>query len=120
MKKNYRPLSNQEKAALRLILSPNFRHAEKIRAQLTELSLCVVDEVLFYLLPKGCSNERPCRSFGLPVECTYTDDDNQMVYIDLFVDQDNNLSELEIWKPEGSSVTTYFANADLSIRVIDE
>jgi hypothetical protein len=52
----------------------------------------------------------------VPVEGAYRDEDGAIVW--LFADERNALVEIEIWKPDGSAVTTYFADADLTVKVL--
>ncbi len=41
------------------------------------------------------------------------------MFVWLFADEHDALVELEVWKPDGSAVITYFADADLSAKTVD-
>lgn len=121
MSHTFRALTLLERSALGTMLSVEFRDHEKLKLQLSGLALRPLDETLFELAPLSPpvrQAEKKTRKFGVPVECTYTDADNAIVYVDLFVNEDDMLVELEIWKPDGSPVQTYFADADLVVKVL--
>ena len=116
----FRALTDRERSALEAVLSVGFRDHQKLKMQVSDLALRSLDETLFELAPLALSMQserKKTKKFGVPVECTYADKDGAVVYVDLFVDDDNALVELEIWKPDGSTVQTYFADADLAIKV---
>jgi hypothetical protein len=114
----FRALTLCERKALESMLSVEFRDHQKLRMQLVDLAVRSVDETLFELTPLSLLPDtgRKTKKFGVPVQCTYADKDGAIVYVDLFVNQDDALAELEIWKPDGSPVQTYFADADLKIE----
>jgi hypothetical protein len=113
----FRVLTNQEMTALKVILSVEFRDHEKLQSQVNDLSMKSVDENLFEFASIAAgSKSKIQKKFGVPVECTYKDKDGAIVYVDLFVNECDNLAELEIWKPDGSAIETYFADADLSVK----
>lgn len=113
----FRVLTNQEIAALKVILSVEFRDHEKLQSQVNDLSIKPIDETLFEFAPIATeSKSKAQKKLGVPVECTYKDKDGAIVYVDLFVDERDNLAELEIWKPDGSAVEIYFADANLLVK----
>lgn len=113
----FRALTNQEITALKVILSAEFREHEKLQSQVNDLSIKSIDETLFEFASIAAeSKNKAQRKFGVPVECTYKDKDGAIVYVDLFVDERDNLAELEIWKPDGSVIEIYFADADLLVK----
>lgn len=117
---NYRPLSDREQRAFREMLEVEFRDHLRLVEQINGLALRRRDETLFDLapLPGKATDPRP-KAFAVPIECTYRDEDGAIVYVDLFVDEHDALIELEVWKPDGSTVLTYFADAVLLVRAVD-
>ncbi len=59
------------------------------------------------------------KTHGVPIEGVYRDKDDAIVFVWLFADEHDAPIEPEVWKPDGSAVLTYFADADLSARVVD-
>lgn len=117
---DYRPLSDRERRAFREMLAVEFRDHQRLAEQISSLALRQRDETLFDLAPlSGRATDPRPKTFAVPIECTYHDEDGAIVYVDLFVDEHDALVELEVWKPDGSAVLTYFANADLSVRAAD-
>jgi hypothetical protein len=115
----FRALTESERNALERILSIKFRDLQQLRMQVNNLGLRPINELLFEFasLPVLTgSSEKRTRTFGVPVECTYIDKDGAVVYVDLFINDNDELVELEIWKPDGSVVQTYFAEAVLAIK----
>lgn len=120
MSQTFRALTVRERSALETMLSVEFRDHQKLKMQVNDLALRPIDETLYELAPLSSSvrlGEKKTKKFGVPVECTYTDKDDAIVYVDLFVNEDDVLVELEIWKPDGSTVQAYFADADLAVKV---
>jgi hypothetical protein len=120
MSQAFRALTAQERSALETMLSVEFRNHQQLQMQVNDLALRPIDETLFELTPLSLPvefSEKRTKKFGVPFECTYTDKDGAVVYVDLFVNEDDALVELEIWKPDGSAVQTYFADADLAVKV---
>lgn len=99
------------------MLAVEFRDHRQLVDQVGGLALHRRDETLYELAPlAGRSASSKPKTFGVPVECTYRDKDGAIVYVDLFVDEQDNLAELEVWKPDGGKVLTYFADAELSVK----
>lgn len=115
---NFRVLTTEEQIALKAILSVEFQDHLELKNQVSGLALRSIDETLFELAPLINPHEfcRKQKTFPIPVESTYKDRDNAIVYVDLFVNENNKLMELEIWKPDGKPVQTYFAHATLFIK----
>src|SRR5215211_6922559 len=114
---DFRPLSDGEQRALRTMLAVEFRDHRRLAEQVGDLALHQRDETLFeFAHVSGRSASSQPKTFGVPVECTYRDKDGAIVYVDLFVDEQDNLAELEVWKPDGGKVITYFADAELSVK----
>lgn len=117
---DYRPLSEREQQALREMLAVEFQDHHRLAKQISGLAIRQRDETLFDLAPlSGRATDLQPKTFAVPIECTYHDEDGAIVYADLFVDEHDALIELEVWKPDGSTVLTYFADADLSVRMVD-
>lgn len=120
MSQTFRPLTGEEQRALEVMLSLDFRGHQSLKMQVCDLALRPIDENLFELAllssPLG-GETMGGKKFGVPVECTYTDKDGAVVYVDLFVNEGDVLVELKIWKPDGSAVQTYFAEAELTIKL---
>jgi hypothetical protein len=117
---DFRPLSDRERQALRTMLAVEFRDHQRLAEQVSDLALRQRDETLFELAPtQGRLADSQPKTFAIPVESTYRDKDGEIVYVDLFVDEHDALVELEIWKPDGSDVETYFADAELSVKPAD-
>ena len=116
----YRRITEKEREVFLRILSVDFHGKENLVAQLDELEIFPLDEVLYKLsVSGGESKNMKKKTFGLPVEAMYLDQDGVVVYVDLFVDENDILSELEIWKSDGSPVITQFTDAELSVRIIE-
>lgn len=114
-----RPLTDCEQQALRKMLAVEFRNHQRLIEQVSGLGLRQRDETLFELAPLSSqSTDLRSKTFGVPVECTYRDEDGELVHVDLFVDEQDALAEIEVWKPDGSAVLTYFANADLDVAAL--
>lgn len=117
---DYRPLSEREQRALKKMLAVECRDHHRLAEQISGLALRQRDETLFDLAPlSGRATDLQPKIFAVPIECIYHDEDGAIVYVDLFVDEHDALIELEVWKPDGSAVLTYFADADILVRVVD-
>lgn len=118
---DFRPLTDRELQALRRMLAVPFEGRVNFTRQVDGLQLRERDQTLFELLPAGTEGQRPGNAtFGVPIECTYRDQDGAVVYVDLFADQDGSLAELELWKPDGTAVVIYFADADLIVKPLEK
>lgn len=116
-------MTYREQQALRKMLAVEFPNHQVLEAQLDVLGLRECDETLYYLAPLSIQVDEVSKNrktFGLPVEGAYRDVDGAIVFVWLFADEHNALVEIEIWKPDGSGVTTYFADADLTVKVLTE
>lgn len=119
MESERRPLSVKEQQALRKMLAVEFRNHRKLLDQVNDLALRQSDETLFELMPLSSQSAAlSSKTFGVPVECTYRDEDGKRVHVDLFVNEQDALAEIEVWKPDGSAVLTYFADADLTVTAL--
>jgi len=114
---DFRTLTERERWALEKMLAVEFRNHQRLEEQVSGLVLRQCDETLFEFAPmlEQATDLKP-RIFAVPIECTYSDADGAVVYVDLFVDEQDALIELEVWKPDGSAVLTYFADADLLVK----
>ena len=120
MNTTFRALTVREQSALETMLSVEFQDHQKLKIQISGLALRSLDETLFELASLSSptqSWERRMKKFGVPIQCTYIDNDGAVVYVDLFKNEHDELVELEIWKPDGSDVKTYFADATLTVKV---
>lgn len=121
MNKGFRLLTDQERQALKKMLAVDFQNHQVFEAQLDGLSLQKCDETLYYLAPRCAQLDEGSMSrktHGIPVEGAYRDEDGAIVFVWLFADENNALVELEVWKPDGSAVMTYFADAALTAKVL--
>lgn len=120
MSAGYRPLTDREQGALRKMLAVEFPGHQSLEAQVSGLSIQKCDETLYCLAPLSTEPGGVHRkTHGVPIEGVYRDKDDAIVFVWLFADEHDALIELEVWKPDGSAVLTYFADADLSARVVD-
>lgn len=120
MSAEFRSLTDRERQALRKMLAVEFPGHQSLEMQVDGLALRQRDETLFDLAPlsKQPGELRP-KTFGVPVEGTYRDKDESIVLVWLFADEHDALVELEVWKPDGSAVIIYFADAELSAKAVD-
>lgn len=120
MNSAFRTLTEQEHKAFEMMLAVAFGEHQRLKGQVFGLFLRPIYETVFELAPQRLET-RPAlnsvRKFALPIECTYADKDGAIVYVDLFVDECDALVELELWKPDGRTVQTYFADADLVVEL---
>jgi hypothetical protein len=120
MSTGFRPLTDQEQQALRKMLAVEFPGNQSLEAQVDRLALRQCDETLYYLAPLSGQPDKVHReTHGVPVEGVYQDRDGAIVFVWLFANERDALVELEVWKPDGSAVLTYFAEADLSAKALD-
>lgn len=102
------------------MLAIAFPGNQQLTEQIANLTLQKCDETLYYLAPVGAqSGEVHRKVHGVPVEGVYRDKDDATVFVWLFADEHNGLAEIEVWKPDGTPVLTYFAVADLSVRMME-
>ena len=116
MLENYRKLTFQEKNILTKILSIEKEKNKFYLRQIEALELFEVDETLFKLKNNQVGSILKSPLYALPIKCTYKDLDEQLVYIFLFANQENYLSEIEFWKPSGETIKTYFTEAELFLE----
>lgn len=122
MNTGFRLLTDREQQALQKMLAVEFPNHQVLEAQLDGLTLRECDETLYYLAPFSAQLDEirmNRKTFGVPVEGAYRDEDGAIVFVWLFSDEHNALVELEIWKPDGSAVITYFADANLAVKVLE-
>jgi hypothetical protein len=120
MSTDFRPLTDREQQALRKMLAVEFPDHQSLESQVGGLALRECDETLYYLAPLSAQPDKVHRkTHGVPVEGVYRDKDGAIVFVWLFADEHDALVELEVWKPDGSAVITYFADADLSAKAVD-
>ena len=120
MSAGYRPLTDREQGVLRKMLAVEFPGHQSLEAQVSSLSIQKLDETLYCLAPLSTEpSETHRKTHGVPIEGVYRDKDDAIVFVWLFTDEHDALIELEVWKPDGSAVLTYFADADLLVRRVD-
>jgi len=100
------------------MLAVEFPNRQRLEAQVAGLAVRECDETLYYLAPLSAQPVHR-KTHGVPVEGVYRDKDEAIVFVWLFADEHDALVELEVWKPDGSPVLTYFADADLSVKALD-
>lgn len=119
MSTGFRPLTDREQQALRKMLAVEFPDHKRLEGQVAGLALRKCDETLYYLAPLSVQpSEEHRKTHGVPVEGVYRDKDAAIVFVWLFADEHDALAEIEVWKPDGSPVLTYFADAELSANMI--
>jgi hypothetical protein len=111
----YRPLSSLEQKAIAAMLGVDFPGRTELLGQVSDLLISMMDEGLYKLSSASAGNVG-LKTFPLPIECTYLDEDGAIVYVDLFVDEHEKLAELELWRPDGKPILLNFAQASLSIK----
>lgn len=114
---SFRLLTVSEKDAVRKILASEPENREFLLKKIPGLLIREVDETLYEFSSDKIPIMGSKRTFGLPVECTYKDVDGMIVFVDLFVDEGGRLAELEVWKPSGGKISTYFSDAELAVHL---
>jgi hypothetical protein len=122
MNADFRVLADNERQALKKILDAEFSGREQMVAQIDRIGMRRDDETLYRFAPFALSQSLDVvqQTHGVPVEASYQDEDGAIVFVWLFANEQNELAELEVWKPNGSEVIKYFADAELSIRLLEE
>lgn len=118
MSNSFRALTKLESQAIEKMLSIEFEDAANFKRQVASLSIKTIDETLFQLcVAEKQESKISTPKYALPIEGSYADSDGQTVYIWLWADREREIAELEFWKPSGEDIFTYFADANLSVKL---